>query len=212
MSVLGQSYQDYKYIFRLIRNIVTLTYGDAASLLFGAAPFTTAEFRRRTGNPRAAKVLSDMKRRGLVARVARGRYRLLAPDERLDHRADEWRRARDTILTAGLRFAWTGSTAVEVWTAGGYVVSPSSLVREFHLLVPRRSLAAWEGYLAAHGVATKPRKRIGSRARLHAVPALPAVSVVGGEPVISRSEVLRLIRDHPAIYGGAEEWVLDRRG
>ena len=52
-------------------------YADAAALLFGAREFSAREFALRTANPRAAKLLSELKRRGLVARVGRGLYRNL---------------------------------------------------------------------------------------------------------------------------------------
>ena len=62
-------------------------YADAAALLFGSREFSTREFALRTANPRAAKLLSELKRRGLVARTGRGLYRNLSPEERPDPRA-----------------------------------------------------------------------------------------------------------------------------
>ncbi|HEX9709199.1 MAG TPA: hypothetical protein VGB42_04440 [Candidatus Thermoplasmatota archaeon] len=181
------------------------TYAAAAALLFGAREFTAREFAIRTGNPRAAKLLSELKHRGLVARTGRGRYRCLGPDERPDLRAAEWGRAREVLLGSGLPMAWDGASAVEAWTRGGYVTSPSVFTREFHLVVPKGRLKAWEAYLRRNGLSTAPRKRIGVRVYLRPVPRMPKVERVGGEPVISREETLRIARASPGRFAGAEE-------
>ncbi len=91
---------------------MSLTYADAAAFLFGNRPFTVREFASRTGSPRPAKTLSELKCRGLVARVGRGRYRFLEAEERADPRAAEWARARRAILDADLPMAWTGTSAI----------------------------------------------------------------------------------------------------
>jgi hypothetical protein len=181
-----------------------LTYGEAGSLVFGDAEFTTSEFDRRLGVDGGAKILSEMKRRGLVERTGRGRYRFLLPSERPDLRSLEWERVRRILLNGPSRKAWTGTTAVEVWTRGGYTVSPSAFARVFYLAVPEKSLSLWESYLLKRGLSTKPRKRIGARVELVPVKRLK-VTEVDGEPVIPRSEAISLIRDRPSVFAGARE-------
>jgi hypothetical protein len=182
------------------------SYAEASALLFGSREFSVREFALRTGNPRAAKLLSELKRRGLVARTGRGLYRNLPVDERPDLRARDWARAHDLIVRAGLPMAWDGASAVEVWTGGSYVVSPSVLAREFHLLVPRASLPAWTDYLATHGLLPSPRRRLGARVLLRVVDRMPRLARVHGEPVIRRDAALRIVRANPALFAGAEEW------
>jgi len=184
---------------------VGLTYYDVTSLAFGESEFTVEDFARRTGHPRPAKALSEMKRRGLVERVGRGRYRCLAPGERPDLRAAEWARVRELVAHAPLEKAWTGPTAVEAWTEGRYRLSPSPFLREFHVAIPKVKLGEWREYLRAHGVAVEGRKHIGARVHLVPVERLDRVEVVAGEPVISREETERLIREHPGLYEGALE-------
>lgn len=186
------------------------SYADAAALLFGSREFSAREFALRTANPRAAKLLSELKRRGLVARTGRGLYRNLSPDERPDPRARDWARARRLVVSAGLPMAWDGSSAVEAWTGGSYVVSPSVLTREFHIVVPRAALRAWEKYLAGVGLLASPRRRMGARVLLRAVTRMPPLTALEGEPVIARAEALRMVRENPAVYAGAEEWFVAR--
>jgi hypothetical protein len=187
---------------------VALTYTDALHSLFGTKPFTAGEFSRRTGNPRAAKVLSELKQRGMVERLERGKYRCLRPDERPDLRLAEWNRVRSTVLAGPGPKAWTGATAVEVWTGGRYRLAPSLYARVFELAIPRTREAAWIRYLSNQRVSTSPGKRVGARVRLVPVPKLQSVSM-GGEPVVPRHEVERLIREHPGLFATATEVLLD---
>lgn len=143
-----------------------------------------------------------------MARVGRGRYRCLRPTERPDNRASEWESVRRAVIECPLPKAWTGPTAVEVWTEGRYTVSPSVFAREFHVAIPRESLKGWEDYLSARGIPFKPRKRIGARVVLAPVAKLRSTTF-RGEPVITRSDVRRLIRSRPATYANAEEALAD---
>lgn len=183
-----------------------LTYLDAAALAFGRRPFSTAEFRSRIGASRAAKLLHEMKARGLVERVGRARYRLLAPEERPDVRAVEWARARRIILDAPLRMAWTGPTAVEAWTRGRYRVGSTPFRREFHIAIPTEDEAAWRAYLHEKGLPTDRRRGVGATVVLDVVEELD-VETVNGEPVISRADVVDTIRRHPGLYAEAEDLI-----
>lgn len=192
--------------------LMGLTYVEVASLAFGDAEFTADEFARRTGHLRAAKTLSELKHRGLVERVGRGRYRCLGPGERPDLRAAEWRRVREAVLRAPVEKAWTGPTAVETWTEGRYRVAPSPYLREFHVAVLCEHADELRDHLKRHGVATDGRKRVGGHVVVVPVPRLEGVEVVDGEPVIGREETERLIREHPALYEGAMEELRGRPG
>jgi len=186
-----------------------LTYNDVVSSLFGGKTFSSREFARRTGNPRAAKVLSELKHRGLVERVGRGTYRCLSPADRPDLRGVEWARVRSIVLSGPEPKAWAGETAAEHWTGGRYKVAPSLYSRVFSLAIPSGREKRWKKYLADHGVSTTARKRVGARVELiprhHFV-----VSLVNGEPVLPRSEVVGLIKGHPGTYGDARELLLER--
>jgi hypothetical protein len=187
-----------------------VSYLDAIDHLYGTSEFTVRDFSARVANPRAAKLLSDLKARGCVARVGRGRYRRLTPSERPDLREIEWRRIKAILLDGPGTKAWAGESAVELWTDGRYRTSPSVFVRVYTLAVPRTSIRLWDRYLRTKGLTRHSRRRIGPRIELLPVEDL-RVTFHAGEPVISRSEVLRLIRSHPAIFANAEELVSDRR-
>ena len=185
-----------------------LTYGDVVVALFGSRPFTSRDFSRRANAPRAAKLLSEMKRRGVVERLGRGTYRCLGPEERPDLRAAEWSRVRRVVLEGPSRMAWTGRSAVELWTGGRYRLSPSPYYRIFEVAVPADRAEDWRRYLASRNVASHPGKRVGARVDLVLVARVESTAL-GDEPVIPRTSVEAIIDEHPALYAGAKDLLLD---
>lgn len=180
------------------------------SLSFGTEPFTVEEFRVRIGSLRPVQTLSELKSRGLVLRLGRGRYRLLEPSERPDLRAAEWNRVRSLILDSGLPMAWTGPDAVALWTGWRYTISPTMFLREFHIEVPEEDAGAWSRYLRAHRVSTSHLRRTGAVVRLR-TGKRRAYSRHRGEPVIPRSETMALIRAHRGLYAEADKLVERQR-
>lgn len=115
---------------------------------------------------------------------------------------------RSVILSGPEPKAWAGETAVEHWTGGRYKWAPSLFSRIYTLAIPSEAEANWKAFLRRHGVSTSSRKRVGARVEL--VPRrILKREFVEGEPVVPRREVLALIRNHPGLYGEAEELLLD---
>jgi hypothetical protein len=188
---------------------MSLTYLDTIDHLYGTREFSSRDFATRVGNPRAGKLLSDLKRRGYVARIGRGRYRRLETSERPDLRHFEWRRIHAILLAGPDPKAWAGESAVELWTGGRYRTSPSVFSRVYTLAVPRSSIGLWRAYLRRRGLSINSKKRIGARVELLAFDNVK-VTFLDGEPVVSRDAVVELIRAHPGIFANAEELVRDR--
>jgi hypothetical protein len=188
---------------------MSLTYADVGAHIFGERVFDAGEFGLRTGNPRAAKVLSELVIRGIVGRKGRGHYRFLRPSERPDLRIREWERVREIILDGPGPKAWDGASAVELWTDGRYRISPSMYYRIYSVVVPKGRRRLWVPYLAKHGLSLRSRKRVGARVEVREVSALRS-EIVDGEPVLPREEVVALIRGHPGIFAGAEALLNER--
>ena len=183
-----------------------LTYFDAIISRFGENEFSVKDLTNLTGNSRSSKLLSEMKMRGIVERIGRGKYRVLSISERSDRRLIEWERIRMLIIKAPWKKAWAGSTAVEIWTDGKYKVSPNLYLKVFHLLINKSELEEWKRYLTRFGVSFSGKKRVGACVVLESSPNVDLVTVAG-EPVIPKDDVLRLIRSHPGLYAGAEDLI-----
>ncbi len=202
---LAGVYVMLKYKSRIYRNR-SLTYSDVIISRFGENEFTAKELVILTENSRSAKLLSELKMRGIVERVDRGKYRVLPLSERPDTRIIEWRRARNIIINAPWKKAWTGSTTVEVWTNGRYKISPNPYLRVFHLSVLKPELDKWRKYLRRFGISYSGKKRVGCFVDLKRSLKVNS-TIVAGEPAITKGEVLKLIRNHPGIYAGTCELI-----
>lgn len=189
---------------------MSLTYLDVIMERFGEAEFTSRDLTALLGTDRASKILSELKTRGAIARVGRGRYRVLRPSERPDLRLLEWNRVKSIVLKGPEPKAWSDSTAVELWTEGRYKISPNPFMRVYHLAIPRDRVADWREYLRARGVSLEGSKRVGATVKLSPREAL-RVAHHHGEPVVPLTETLREIRGHPGLYADAEKLIAGGR-
>ncbi|MHB8360281.1 MAG: hypothetical protein ACYDAO_03245 [Thermoplasmataceae archaeon] len=184
---------------------MTLTYFDALSIKFGNRSFTVKEVEFLTGNLRSAKLLSELKKRGLLRREGRGIYRCVLPNLS-DERKKEWDRIEKIIVLAPFKKALTGPTAVSIWSDGRYEVMPNHFMNVFHLNILSSDYEKWMNYLKKKGVSTKGIKKVGAYVDL--IPETKfSFTYKNNKPVIPKKEVLNLIKNHPAIYANASDLI-----
>lgn len=183
-----------------------LTYTDVLSLHFGNSEFTTEDVKILLRNERSAKLLSDLKFKGVLERTGRGRYRLLPPSERFDNRSYEWKRVERIVNSSPYPFAWAWSSAVEKWTEGRYIVSPNPYFRAFYIEVLKDGLNDWKKYLKAHSISTIGNRRIGAVVNFIPNDDLDFV-ILNGEKVISKNRIMHIISEHSGIFAEADELI-----
>jgi hypothetical protein len=183
---------------------------DIIRRAFGNREFTVSEAAWALGLTRAGGTLSRLKTRGFVVQAGPGRYRLAPPasPEALKARlASE--RIRE-LFEGPVPLALDGPDAVAIWTAGRYHPPRHPGPPLVHLACAARDLPAASAALATLGIPWAPPGEWPPGRSLKAiVRTLPTLRPVfrGGQPVVPRREVLRLIKADPAAYEGAEEWV-----
>lgn len=183
-----------------------ITYSDVIEFTFGDREFTTDDVRRFTGHPDPAKLLSNLKMKGVVVRMGRGRYKCPSPRTTWDFREAEWERVRSVILRAPMGKIISHSWAVEVWTDGNYRLSDNLFHRVFDISIAAEDYGKWLRYLKTHGIPTVGKKKIGSVVRIHPVKEFD-YTLINGMPVLTKSEVFRLIEEHPGLYAGARDLI-----
>jgi hypothetical protein len=183
-----------------------MTYFDVLKMEFGRKEFSISDLTKLTGNYGVRKLLSEMKMKGLIRRTGRGTYVIDRPIKKVDSRVKEWERVRGVVFMSPFEKAWTGSTAVEVWTDGAYVTAPNSYLRIYHLLVREADLEKWKTYLKKHAVSFKGSKRVGSYVALEGADEVRSV-LINGEPVVPKEDVMKIIREHPGLYAEAEDLI-----
>lgn len=183
-----------------------ITYTDILSLHFGNSEFTTDDVRIILRTDRSAKLLSDLKFKGVLERTGKGRYRILAPFERIDNRSFEWKRVERIVNMSPFSFAWSGPSAVERWTNGGYLVAPNPYFRTFHIDVNTKDLEGWKEYLRAHSVPFVGKRRIGALVKLNPKSDLKYV-ILNDEKVLPKDYTIKMIKEHPGTFAKADELI-----
>lgn len=171
---------------------------------FGEAEFSSREASAVLGTSIATtrNLLKEMRTKGLLVRVSRGRYKVAQQPNALalkrKQAALRLEHALDTPLDVGL----DGPDAVDLWTRGRYTVQaePNAL----HVAVAAKDETAYRKHLDAVELPIGEGHRK-PHVILRVVPE-PCFTRLHGKPVLDRDSILTLIRENPIAYEGAEEW------
>lgn len=124
-----------------------MSYHDLWAVLWSwKKEFTVKEFSSTFASPDAHKVLHDMTKKGLLARVAWGKYKVNSPEEYLAKKTNI-ACFYDLLQVAKMHYALTGPDAVFFWTKGGYQVDRFSGFYPIHLKVEKPDLNNWKKFL-----------------------------------------------------------------
>ena len=180
-------------------------YKDFIKDRFGYEEFTVEEFEFETDNERAGKLLSELKLRGVLEHVGRGKYRLKRTSNR-NKLLNEINHDKKIILNAPFPIAFTGNTAVEIWTGGRYIISPNPFMKVFYVEVRKDDINRFKAYLKNNHISYIINKRVGVYTVLKPVKNIE-IEFKDKNPVIPKEKVLNLIREHPALYGEANKLI-----
>ena len=154
---------------------------------------------------------------GTIERIARGRYRSRISREDADEVKALFDRVRDAALALDPTFpgAYEGATAVFFWTRGGYVAgwTPWRVVVEVQ--VPKTREREARRKLHSLGVdvhsSYPPPNQLGVFAKLNLAERVRR-TFVGGAPVLTKRETLKLVRDNPGAFADAADLIEDKDG
>lgn len=187
-------------------------YATAIREAFGDRAFSPAEASLVLGIRSPESTLSRLKAKGEVELVERGKYRAADKGLASTVEANRRRELRRTILTSPINIALDGPDAVAAWTRGRYNVGRSPWNDPLYVVVDEEAPTAFEELLRALKVpwdsAERPPRARGLYVIARFKSGLSRVDLEG-TPVVDRNEVLRLIRENPLAYEGAEELIRD---
>ncbi len=173
------------------------------NVAFGRAPFTIFEFRANFPSPSPAKVLFDLCRLGFIETGKRGEYNVVSPEERIRRKVEHAEHLFGIPSKAGLPYAYSGDTAISIWTDGGYWAGFTRGFRPFHVEVLRRDVGGWLAFFKSVGARATIE---GSRETLFGVvhvlhPVTRVRAVVRGEVcVIPREKAYEYAASRPYLY------------
>jgi hypothetical protein len=170
---------------------------------FGTEVFTTDGFTEAFPSPAPRKVLSDLRRLGYVESTARGRYRAIPPERRIQEAIQRSGFSLTLPQEAGYPYALADETAVAIWTDGGYWTGFTRGFRPIHMRVRRSDVRRWLRFFRSEGrravAPGAPETLFGVVYVLHPVASIHPVER-GGLPVISAREVLAFADARPHVY------------
>ncbi len=173
---------------------------------FPSSEFSTREASAVLGTSTATTrtLLNDLRTRGLLLRVARGRFRVAPASNRalLDRRRMALR--LEQALATPLAIGLDGPDAVSLWTGGRYTLGLETSA--IHVAVAAGDEEAYRQYLDEVGLPVGEGHRR-AHVVLRVVPDA-CFTVLEGMPVLDRDAVLAFIRENPIAYDGAEEWLV----
>ena len=154
---------------------------------------------------------------GMIERIGRGRYRSLVTREDADEVKSLFDRVRDAALALPTSFpgAYDGGTAVFFWTRGGYVAGWTQWRVVIEVRVPGSRESAARRALRDLGIDVfagyPPANMLGVFAKLNLAERVRR-TFVGGAPVVTKRETLKLIRDNPGAFADAAGLIEDEEG
>jgi hypothetical protein len=170
---------------------------------FGAEVFTTDEFTEAFPSPAPRKVLSDLRRLGYVESTARGCYRAIPPERRIQDAIQRSEFSLTLPSEAGYPYALADETAVAIWTDGGYWTGFTRGFRPIHMRVRRSDVRHWIRFFRSKGRRSvapgAPETLFGVVYVLHPATRVRRVER-GGLPVIPAQEVLAFAEARPHAY------------
>ena len=129
--------------------VISMAYHELWTVLWSwKKQFTVKEFSSTFASPDPHKVLHDMTKKGLLQRVAWGKYKVNSPTEYLAKRTNITG-SYDLLKDASMHYALTGPDAVFFWTKGGYQADRFFGFYPIHLKVEKEDLTKWKRFFGS---------------------------------------------------------------
>lgn len=180
---------------------------------FGNTTFTIDDFRMNFPSPQPAKAVHDLIRLDFMRRVERGKYKVVKPEEFVQKIVKENLENRNILDKADRKYAYSDSTAVNVWTDGYYWTDFTKGFKPVHIKVLKKDLKYWDSFFrdydAEFTLENENKTLFGLTYVLHPVDSMK-VEIKNGALVMPLKETVNLCREKSYLYRPALEY-LDRK-
>jgi len=129
----------------VIMNRYTKMYGWLYSS-FGNKTFTINDFRMIFPSSQATKIIHDLIKLDFMKRVKRGRYKVIQPSDFVRNIVKENLEKEDILKKSKKKYAFTDSTAVNIWTDGYYWTDFTRGFKPIHIVVLKKDIKYWTNF------------------------------------------------------------------
>jgi hypothetical protein len=135
----------------VIMNRYTKMYGWLYNT-FENKTFTIDDFRIIFPSPQPAKIIHDLIKLNFLKRVKRGKYKIMKPEDFVKIIV-KTNLEKDIILEKSeKKYAYTNSTAVNIWTDGYYWTDFTKGFKPIHIHILKKDISYWNEFFKKHDV------------------------------------------------------------
>ena len=135
----------------VIMNRYTKMYGWLYNT-FGNTTFTIDDFRMNFPSPQPAKAVHDLIKLDFMKRVKRGKYQIIRPQEFVNRIIKENLEKDDILEHTERRYAFSDSTAVNIWTDGYYWTDFTRGFKPIHIYILKKDIKYWNEFFKQNDV------------------------------------------------------------
>ena len=130
----------------VIMNRYTKMYGWLYNT-FGNTTFTIDDFRMVFPSSQPAKIIHDLIKLDFMKRVKRGKYKIMKPEDFVKKIVKENLEKDDILEKSEKKYAFTNSTAVNIWTDGYYWTDFTKGFKPIHIHILKKDIKYWNKFL-----------------------------------------------------------------
>jgi len=113
---------------------------------FDNKTFTIDDFRMIFPSPQPTKSIHDLIKLDFIVRVKRGKYKIVQPKDFVKKIVEENLEKRNVLTKSEKKYAYTNSTAVNIWTDGYYWTDFTKGFKPIHLNIFKEDIKYWEEF------------------------------------------------------------------
>ena len=180
---------------------------------FGNATFTIDDFRMNFPSPQPAKVVHDLIRLDFMKRIKRGKYKIFRPQEFVNKIVKKNLEKNDILKKAERTYAFSDSSAVNLWTDGYYWTDFTKGFKPVHIKILKKDAEYWNDFFKRNDVEyvfeNEDKTLFGLTYVVHPVERIKT-KFKDGTPVIPLEETLKYCQEKKFTYRPAFEY-LDKK-
>jgi len=126
----------------VIMNRYTKMYGWLYNT-FENNTFTIDDFRMVFPSSQHTKIIHDLIKLDFLKRVKRGKYKVMKPEDFVKRIVKENLEKDDILKKSDKKYAFTNSTAVNIWTDGYYWTDFTKGFKPVHIKILKKDISYW---------------------------------------------------------------------
>ena len=180
---------------------------------FGNTTFTIDDFRMVFPSSQPTKIIYDLIKLDFMKRIKRGKYQIIKPEDFVKRIVEENLEKDDILKKSKKKYAFTNSTAVNIWTNGYYWTDFTKGFKPIHIHILKKDIKYWNEFFkqndAEYALEGENKTLFGLTYVLHPKERF-TFEIKEGNAVIPLKEIVNYCQKNIYLYRPALEY-LDKK-